>query len=128
MRASEPLKSKRLAISLFAWSTAFLTSGWFTCETMSKEGMAGLPVVQPLHVLDPAQRGGADPVEVGRRVVGRIERQVEHAAAHQQQRGAGQQVLRARLAARRVGQPRALEDRLDLLVAAQLGDQRWTSF
>src|SRR5262249_53110176 len=41
MRASEPLKSKRFAISLFAWSTAFLSSTLLISETMSKEGMAG---------------------------------------------------------------------------------------
>src|SRR5438105_4190077 len=39
MRASEPLKSKRLVISLLACSTAFLTSCRSTWDTMSKEGI-----------------------------------------------------------------------------------------
>src|ERR1044071_5137445 len=46
MRASEPLKSKRLVISLFACSTAFFTSWWSTCETMSKEGIGQSPFAQ----------------------------------------------------------------------------------
>src|SRR4051812_6033875 len=107
MRASEPLKSKRLEISLFACSTAFFTSCWFTCETMSKEGMR-LAVVEPLHVLDPAQRGGADPVEVGRRVVERINREIERAPANEEERRARQQVLGG-LAAARLGHARALQ-------------------
>src|SRR2546427_587625 len=40
MRASEPLKSKRFAISLFAWSTAFFSSTLLTSEMISNEGMA----------------------------------------------------------------------------------------
>src|SRR5882672_2941830 len=45
MRASEPLKSKRFAISLFAWSTAFFSSTLLTSETMSKEGISDFPRV-----------------------------------------------------------------------------------
>jgi hypothetical protein len=41
MRASDPLKSKRLAISLLACSTAFFTSWRSTWETTSNEGIAG---------------------------------------------------------------------------------------
>src|SRR3972149_851885 len=39
MRASEPLKSKRVEISLLAWSTAFLSSTLLTSEVISKDGM-----------------------------------------------------------------------------------------
>src|SRR5690242_2389590 len=40
MRASDPLKSKRFAISLLDWSTAFFSSTLLTSETTSNEGMA----------------------------------------------------------------------------------------
>src|SRR5207302_744492 len=40
MRASEPLKSKRFAISLFAWSSAFFSSTLLASETISKEGIS----------------------------------------------------------------------------------------
>src|SRR5690606_11592069 len=40
MRASEPLKSKRLAISLLAWSTALRTSIASLSETTSNDGMS----------------------------------------------------------------------------------------
>src|SRR6266545_7916547 len=45
MRASEPLKSKRFAISLFDWSTAFFSSTLLTSETISKEGISDFPRV-----------------------------------------------------------------------------------
>src|SRR5688572_5964300 len=45
-RASEPLKSKRFEISLLVCSTAFFTSCWSTCETMSKEGIGQSPFAQ----------------------------------------------------------------------------------
>src|SRR5437867_8782131 len=37
-----PLKSNRLASSFLAWLTAFSISIELTCETISKEGIAGL--------------------------------------------------------------------------------------
>src|SRR5689334_22636336 len=43
-----------------------------------------LSIVEALDVLDPPQGGAADPVHVGWRVVQRIEREVDRAAAHQQ--------------------------------------------
>src|SRR5690606_15180340 len=43
MRASDPLKSKRLAISLLAWSTALRTSIASLSETTSNVGMAVPP-------------------------------------------------------------------------------------
>src|SRR5712692_7988462 len=45
MRASDPLKSKRFAISLLDWSTAFFSSTLLTSETMSKEGISDFPRV-----------------------------------------------------------------------------------
>jgi hypothetical protein len=41
MRASDPLKSKRVETSLLVWSIALLTSAWSASETMSNEGVAG---------------------------------------------------------------------------------------
>ena len=40
MAAEVPLKSKRVAISLAAFSTAFFTSTKLASQTVSKEGMA----------------------------------------------------------------------------------------
>src|SRR5689334_22587545 len=42
MRADEPLKSKRVPISLAVWSTAFLTSTRLGSSTVSKLGIVSL--------------------------------------------------------------------------------------
>src|SRR5512135_3530861 len=96
MRASEPLKSKRLAISRFACSSAFFTSCLSTCETMSKDGMpgSGLVAVQALEVRDPAPGRVLDPGDILGRVVAAVHRQAQGLALEQQQCGRRDRVAR----------------------------------
>src|SRR6478672_6157217 len=68
-RASDPLKSKRLLISLFAWSTALRSSTRLTSETISKLGMSPHSrTVQPQRERCDRQAGAV--VELGGRLDG----------------------------------------------------------
>src|SRR5579885_3697315 len=127
MRASEPLKSKRLAISLLVCSTAFFTSWRSTWETMSKEGMAFL-AVEALQVLDPARGRGLDPLRIGGEVAARVDGELQHLAVDEQQGRGREQVGAGPLAAEVAaflgrGHEGGAQDRVGLGVAPQLGDQ-----
>src|SRR5690349_5255985 len=65
MRASDPLKSKRLAISLLAVSTAFLSSTALGAHMMSNEGMVCLLFLVGLVAEQRHAAAGAEKAGVG---------------------------------------------------------------
>src|SRR5262245_62044081 len=77
--------------------------------------------VKTFQVVDPAGRGGADPLQIGGLFVNRVDREGQRLAAHQQQRGARQEVRRPLEEAALVA--RALQHAHEVLVLAQLGEQ-----
>src|SRR6185503_2881345 len=82
-----------------------------------------LSIVEALDILDPPQRGAADPFHVGGRVVEGIEREVDGTAAHEQESGARQEVLRT-VAPALLRHASALQHRLHVRVAPQLAEER----
>src|SRR5919201_2588863 len=92
-------------------------------SSRTRAGTSASAEIQPLQLVDPAQRRAADPLEVCLAGEARVDREVERLAAYEHQGHRREQITRRVARARRIGQSRALQYRGYILVLAQLGDE-----